>query len=289
MHNRRSPLRRVTGHNENTSMELRRAVRALLDLQRRERPDVLFLSETHLGTAKAEILRKKLQFDHLSIFESDGPSGGLLMLWRKETAIYVQDVSEYFIDVIVDDGREWRLTGIYGESRWEHKGKTWEALRYLHGMMDRPWMELGDFNEILFHHEKEGGRPREQRLLQAFSDSLADCALSDMGYSGDIFTWQRGRIRERLDRGVSNAQWNALFPTARLENGGMLNSDHSPLIVETVVRADSDANTRRGPKCFEARWLKEETVVLRPEEMCQISRKKPSKYMKSSTSGIKRC
>lgn len=49
-------------------------MRALLDLQRRERPDVLFLSETHLGTAKAEILRKKLQFDHLSIFESDGPS-----------------------------------------------------------------------------------------------------------------------------------------------------------------------------------------------------------------------
>lgn len=275
MHNRRSPLRRVTGHNENTSMELRRAVRALLDLQRRERPDVLFLSETHLGTAKAEILT-------ISAFSR--VTGQVV-----DCLCYVQDVSEYFIDVIVDDGREWRLTGIYGESRWEHKGKTWEALRYLHGMMDRPWMELGDFNEILFHHEKEGGRPREQRLLQAFSDSLADCALSDMGYNGDIFTWQRGRIRERLDRGVSNAQWNALFPTARLENGGMLNSDHSPLIVETVVRADSDANTRRGPKCFEARWLKEETVVLRPEEMCQISRKKPNKYMKSSTSGIKRC
>ena len=61
-------------------------------------------------------------------------------------------------------------------------------------------MVLGDFNEILFHHEKEGGRPREQRHLQAFSDALADCALSDMGYVGDKFTWPRGRIRKRLDR-----------------------------------------------------------------------------------------
>jgi hypothetical protein len=235
-------------------------MRALLDLQKHERFDVFFLSETHLGRAKVDGLRRKLQFDHFIIFESDGRSGGLLMLWRKETSIRVQDVSEYFIDVVVDDGREWRLTRIYGEPRWEHKDKAWESLRSLHGRMDKPWMVLGDFNEILFHHEKEGGRPREQRHLQAFSDALADCALLDMSYVGDIFTWQRGRIRERLDRGDSNAQWNALFRTARLENGGMLKSDHRPLIVETVVWADFDVNTRRGPKRFEAWWLKEETV-----------------------------
>ena len=70
---------------------------------------------------------------------------------------------------MVDDGREWRLTGIYGEPRWEEKEKTWEALRTLHGRMHKPWLALGDFNEILFHHEKEGGRPRE---LNAFSKRL---------------------------------------------------------------------------------------------------------------------
>jgi len=88
-----------------------------------------------------------------------------------------------------------------------------------------------------------------------------------MGYVGDIFTWQRGRIRERLDRGVSNAQWSGLFPTARLENGGMLKSDHRPLIVETEVQADHVVSMQQGPKRFEARWLKEKTV----EEMVKVA------------------
>ena len=135
--------------------------------------------------------------------------------------------------MLVDDGREWRLIGIYGEPRWEEKEKTWEALRTLHGRMHKPWLALGDFNEILFHHEKEGGRPRAQRFLQVFSEALDDCSLPDMGYNSDIFTWERGKIREWLDWGVSNALWNNLFPNTRLVNGEMTKSDHRPLIVET--------------------------------------------------------
>jgi exonuclease III len=64
-----------------------RAVRALLEIQKRERPDVFFLSETLLGRTKAEILKRKLGCDQFIINESDGRSGGLLMLWRKETVI----------------------------------------------------------------------------------------------------------------------------------------------------------------------------------------------------------
>ena len=88
-----------------------------------------------------------------------------------------------------------------------------------------------------------------------------------MGYVGDIFTWQRGKIRERLDRGVTNASWNDLFPTARLKNGEMTKSDHRPLIVDTVVLATNDDHERRGFKRFEARWLKEETI----EEMVKAA------------------
>jgi hypothetical protein len=28
-----------------------------------------------------------------------------------------------------------------------------------------------------------------------------------MGFEGDIFTWRRGKIRERLDRAVCNYRW----------------------------------------------------------------------------------
>jgi len=98
-----------------------RAVRALLEIQKRERPDVFFLSETHLGKAKAEILKRKLGCDHFIIHESDGRSGGLLMLWRKDIVIQNQGVSQYFIDVVIRGNEEWRLTGIYGEPSWDKK------------------------------------------------------------------------------------------------------------------------------------------------------------------------
>jgi hypothetical protein len=121
---------------------------------------VFFLSETHLGKAKAENLKRRLGCDHYIIHESDGRSGGLLTLWRKEVVIQLNGVSKYFIDVVVRDGDEWRLIGVYGESSWDHKDQTWGALRSLHGSSSLPWLALGDFNEILFHHEKEGGRAR---------------------------------------------------------------------------------------------------------------------------------
>ena len=53
-----------------------RAVRALLEIQKREKPDVIFLSESHLRKVKAEKLRRRVGFDHLILHESDGRGGG---------------------------------------------------------------------------------------------------------------------------------------------------------------------------------------------------------------------
>jgi hypothetical protein len=159
---------------------------------------------------------RKLGYDSLSVHESDGQSGGLLMFWCTETKIKVQSVTKNFIDVVIEDDTEWRFTGVYGEPSWNQKHITWDALRNLHGQFQMPWLALGDFNEILFNYEKEGGCPRAQKAMQLFHDALKDCNLEDMGYVGDLFTWRRGSMRERLDRGVVNNSWNDLFPNASL-------------------------------------------------------------------------
>jgi hypothetical protein len=88
----------------------RRAVRALQDLERQIKPDVFFLSETHLGRAKADNLRRKLGFDSLSLFESDGKSGGLLMMWRNNVKVIEKSVTKNYIDVIIEDDISWRFT-----------------------------------------------------------------------------------------------------------------------------------------------------------------------------------
>ena len=70
------------------------------------------------------------------------------------------------------NGDTWRLTCLYGEPSWNNKDRTYNNLRELHSQIDLPWTVIGDFNEILYSSEKEGGAPRHQSRMQAFQDAL---------------------------------------------------------------------------------------------------------------------
>jgi hypothetical protein len=97
------------------------AGRALLNLQKRSDPDVMFLSETHLDEWPAECLRRKLKMDFKEVVRRDGRSGGLLLLWKTEFKISLRFKTKNFIDVNVNhsSGFVWRFTGLYGELRWQ--------------------------------------------------------------------------------------------------------------------------------------------------------------------------
>lgn len=82
----------------------------------------------------------------------------------------------------------WRFTGLYGEPSSDKKDITWKALRVLRHKPG-PWLCMGDFNEILFQHEKQGGVARAQHCMDKFREALEDCGLDDLGYMGDTFTW----------------------------------------------------------------------------------------------------
>ena len=152
---------------------------------------------------------------NLVVKDCNGLSGGLALFWNKEIDLTVKSLSRYHIDAVVkeEDGRQWRFTGIYGEPKVEDRGKTWKLLRILKNMYRMPWLCAGDFNEVLFGHEKEGGQPRPLAYMENFRQALEDCRLEDLGFVGDAFTWRNnhrkaeGYIKERLDRAVACAQW----------------------------------------------------------------------------------
>jgi hypothetical protein len=76
------------------------AVHALLELQGRLKPYVLFLSEAHLSKVKAERLKTRLKFDNMLVSESDGRSGGLVLYWNndlKVTSFEVSDTSRTYL------------------------------------------------------------------------------------------------------------------------------------------------------------------------------------------------
>ena len=72
-------------------------------------------------------------------------------------------------------------------------------LKRRHSKGNHPWVVLGDFNEILYPSEKEGGMARPLGMMREFRECLMDCRLEDLGYKGDLFTWKRGEIRERVN------------------------------------------------------------------------------------------
>jgi hypothetical protein len=92
--------------------------------------------------------------------------------------------------------------------------------------------------------------------MQAFRQALDDCNLNDLGFSGDAFTWRRGKIRERLDRAVANPAWITMHPGAVLQHLGYIKSDHRPIILDTEYKPDLPTHTA-GPRQFEAKWLRE--------------------------------
>lgn len=97
----------------------------------------------------------------------------------------------------------------------------------------------GDFNEILFNCDKEGGPAKPEAAMANFRQALEDCELHDVGFVGDPYTWWnnhhdvRSYTRERLDRAVANSTWRARFPLARALNGDSRHSDHRPIILDT--------------------------------------------------------
>jgi len=196
---------------------------------------------------------------------STNHGGGLALFWRRGVNLQVHGISRLYIDAEVteEDGFVWRLTGFYGEPSAEKKHISWKALRTLNAAGRRPWVCLGDFNEILLTGEKEGGPPRHQACMDRFREALEDCELADLGFEGDPFTWRNNNhnsacyIRERLDRAVANKDWMSRFPLRHIINGEPRHSDHRPVIVDTDPPRNRGG--RQSPAFrFEACWVEEE-------------------------------
>ncbi|KAL0461285.1 UNVERIFIED_CONTAM: hypothetical protein Slati_0016100 [Sesamum latifolium] len=122
--------------------------------------------------------------------DSSGKGGGMILLWHKHVNVTVHPYSISHIDVVVakEDGTEgWRFTRIYGHPEAARRTETWDLLRCLRRSSTRPWLCVGDFNEILSNDEKTGA-PHPRKQIEVFRVCLADCQLLDLGFQGQKFT-----------------------------------------------------------------------------------------------------
>lgn len=198
-----------------------RTIRRLRHSLKTCNPQLVFFS------LQMERVRRSCGFANGIEVDSEGTRGGLCMAWKNDIVIILRSFSKRHIDVIVDDAEisgKWRLTGFYCTPYVRDREDSWAALKTLSHEEDIPWFVCGDFNEIMYGCEKQGGLPREERMMDLFRRTLEECHLNDVGFSERWFTWERGNlpktnIRERLDRGVVTTSWMALFPEVVVQPG----------------------------------------------------------------------
>ena len=94
-----------------------RSVRALHDLVRQWAPKIVFLSETKLRTKRMERIRDRIGFANELFVPSHGRSGGLALMWTRETDVEIKSFGRHHIDAIITEANsnfKWRITGFYG-------------------------------------------------------------------------------------------------------------------------------------------------------------------------------
>ncbi|KAL5573012.1 hypothetical protein UlMin_022609 [Ulmus minor] len=139
-----------------------------------------------------------------------------MLLWKDPLKVEIKSCSAGHIDASIDHNlRRWRFTGFYGSPTVEGRVASWQLMQRL-GLLSElchlPWLVGGDFNEILYDHEKQGGRPRSLSQMQNFQQALDHCCLRNITSMGEFFTWANKQlgsdfIQERLDRYVSTLAW----------------------------------------------------------------------------------
>ncbi|GMJ10395.1 hypothetical protein HRI_004708700 [Hibiscus trionum] len=227
-------------------------------------PSVIFLIETKLQVAEMLNVRRRWGFQCGVEVSSRGKSGGLCLAWKMDCDVTLRSLSDRHIDAMISrdsDDNCWRFTGFYGAPEEQLRAESWNLLRHLDDSPDIPWVGMGDFNEILYTNEKVGGRICSQRQMDAFQAVLDEYGLTDLGYIGRWYTWEKGKfsatnIRERLDRGVANGAWWNLFLLFSLQHLVDSLSDHCPLLLDTGV---DPRGLRHSHFKFEVAWLVEES------------------------------
>ncbi|KAA3485417.1 reverse transcriptase [Gossypium australe] len=220
-----------------------RAVRRLRYLCKQQNPHIVFLMETKLNQKRMESVRRRCSFSSGFEIEAEGSRGGLCLAWKDDIVVTLRSYSKWHIDALLWEGsiqKEWRFTGFYGSPYSKERNSVWSLLKRLSQGNSYPWLVAGDFNEILYSFEKSGGVSQEQKRMEAFRDTLEECKLSDIGYSGMRYTWERGNlpetnIRERLDRGVTNEEWLLLFSMGNIQYLPFSSSDHCPILLNTDI------------------------------------------------------
>ncbi|XP_028113864.1 uncharacterized protein LOC114311894 [Camellia sinensis] len=191
-------------------------------------------------------------------------SGGLALLWVGELQIQIKSYSKGHVDSIIlteSGATSWQFTGFYGNPNTSLRGDSWELLRRLQDQMNLPWVCAGDFNEILYAHEKSRMAARSQRQMDGFRQVLSDCDLADLDFDGQLLHvasqlqawnwWVLGNVQRSLNLKLAAIQRLQALPIP--SDADLAELRHVQLEVDELLEKESVMWAQRA----RANWLKD--------------------------------
>ncbi|GLU04066.1 hypothetical protein SLE2022_212310 [Rubroshorea leprosula] len=151
---------------------------------------------------------------------------------------------------------KWRFISFYGRPKRCNRRCSWSLLQNLVGQESLLWLVCGDFSDLLSQGEKIGGNLQLDWMIQGFNETIAACGLTEVQMVGGNFTWKRGKVLEKLYRGLASAPWKCLLPQGRVRLLPPLSSDHTPFWLTIDGRREKQNRCRKKFR-FEEMWLRD--------------------------------
>ena len=170
-----------------------------------------------------------------------GIVGGLALFWKLGVDLEVVYSDNHVIAALVYSYHPeyvWLLIAVYGPPYVAKRRSFWSFLENLICSFFGLWLIIGDLNSIVKKSEKRGGSSSGLSSSSSFLNFVSNTEAIDLGLNGLRFTWSNQRegwanVRERLDRGLCNDDWQRLFPRAGIKHLSAPNSNHSLIILDT--------------------------------------------------------
>ncbi|XP_019180199.1 PREDICTED: uncharacterized protein LOC109175391 [Ipomoea nil] len=221
------------------------------------KPSILCLLEPKVSGDQANDICFDLGFDQWLRVEALGFSGGIWVLWKDVLQVATHRTNPQFILLSIkeENSQPWNLSFVYGSPDHALRQYLFEELSQVGLNLQGPWLSVGDYNSVLSINEVSSTNLSSTRCA-GFRRWIFEEGLIDLGCEGPQFTWRRGLSATsfraaRLDRALSNLEWRLHFLDARVYHLPIVNSDHAPILISTML-----SHKQSGPKEFKynATW-----------------------------------
>ncbi|KAJ8773128.1 hypothetical protein K2173_028305 [Erythroxylum novogranatense] len=194
---------------------------------------MVVLLEPRISGPLADSCISKIGYARSHRVKANGFSGGISILWQKNWSVEILVNHSQFVHMSICENDNFIsfFTAVYAHPSLTIRNRVWPLLQLINDNIQAPWLIMGDFNSLLSSSERRGGSVNRSGICKPFLEWFTNSNLIDIGYKGPDFTWKRGLLHERLDRGLCNAAWRFKFQEDSITHLARISSNHRPLLM----------------------------------------------------------